>query len=305
MSTRHFAAVFTALFVAGLVGTSGALAQEDKQADPPAASKDNDVPVKNKGAAAEEEDASAAKVKDAAATRKKDAAAVQKNVAAAKGKEASVQGSEPAAKDKNAAGTTKDRAAKDKVASEKLKDGASRDKDAPAKDKTAIAKDKDSAAAKWKEEVLKDKHTAAKDKPAAVKGKEIVTAKERVAAAKAKGGKVAAAVKGSVKSIDLEGKAITLDVPSEKDGDTTVQTFKFGPDLRVMVLGQESASAADIQPGMRVAVILTEEKTVMGIKAMVKGQQADIKKNKPAGDAKGPGSKQDQPVKTSDKVPPK
>jgi len=293
MSFRRLVTVIAAVSLFALYTVPAAQAQEKKP--DPAATKEKGTPDKDKTAGSKpvpvKDKKPVAREKKPVAKGKDDP--VRKKTDAAKGKVAPK-------KDKKGAGKTGDAESSDKNTSTK-KDVMPKEKDAAAKDKEAVRKARDKVV-KGKAPAKKTPVAVSREKAAPVKDKAATVKDNDTAAAKAKEGKFAATVKGNVKSIDLDGKAIMLNVPSEKDDATMEQTFKFGPDLRVMVLGKESASIADIQPGMRAAVVLTAEKTVMGIKAMAKDGQAGVKGDRPADKVKKPDTRQDQPVKKSDKA---
>lgn len=90
-------------------------------------------------------------------------------------------------------------------------------------------------------------------------------------------GKELTTVDAVVKSVNSDKNTVTVTLRTD-DGKAE-QTFGVGKDARFMVAGNKAATLADVKPEMRVALILTEQKTVAGIKVAEQGGKKDKPKS--------------------------
>lgn len=159
------------------------------------------------------------------------------------------------------------------------------DDEKPVKDKPAKATKETPAKeppAKEKPEVEKKApETPPKKKPAPETPAVKKPAKERSETEKkAKlAGKEMTPVEAIVKSVVPEKNAIT--VVLRADEGKAEQTFIVEKDARYMVAGNKTATLAEVKPEMHVALFLTAQKTVIGIKAGEGGNKGEKPKGQP------------------------
>lgn len=180
-------------------------------------------------------------------------------------------------------GVTTLQADEEKPAKEKpeavKKEGEKPAKEQPAKEKPeAVKKDgekptKEQPAKEKPETAKKQPEKPTKQKPAPEKKPEKPVEKKPQAKTDAKQGTLIEAV---VKNVDADKNAIT--VVLRKNEEKVEQTFAVEKDARYLVGGNKAASLSDVKPEMRVALMLTEQKTVAGIRSGEggrKGQSAN------------------------------